>query len=81
MKMKKTERFVKYTYGCEKDGCSHDTPEEALAHINQQRQEWWDSLTDKQRMRVSRLRAEARAYQAARLAFNQLSTETGGRVQ
>ena len=79
--MNMTDKHVKYEYGCGDPECRHDTPEEALAHIREQQRQWWDSLTVKQRVKFTRLRADALAYQAARQAFKRLTTETGGRVQ
>lgn len=76
-----SDEFVKYQYGCCDPDCLHDSPEEAHAHIREQRRQWWDGLSDEQRMEVNRLRAESRAYQTTRRDFQRLTTETCGRVQ
>ena len=64
-------------YGCMKRGCYHHSVAEALAHVAEQRREWWNGLSAEGKAKVAKLRNRM----AARATFENLSTEKGGRVQ
>lgn len=72
-----SDECVKYEYGCGDPECSHDTPDEALAHIREQQREWWATLSDRQKAKVAKLRQQMNAH----LAFWHMTAKTVGPVQ